>query len=31
LPFSHDAAFEAGLTLIVEGLAHGAGRGEEPH
>lgn len=25
-PVDHDAAFEAGLTLIVEGLAHGAGR-----
>ena len=29
-PIDHDSAFEAGLTLIVEGLACGAGRGEEP-
>jgi TetR/AcrR family tetracycline transcriptional repressor len=29
-PVDHDSAFEAGLNLIVEGLAHGAGRGEEP-
>lgn len=29
-PVDHDSAFEAGLNLIVEGRAHGAGRGEEP-